>query len=383
MKNLIKVLLIIIALVIGLALIFLGVDLSRAKNDEKPIFCILKTEVNDGGTKIYLGLGYKVIDFHTLNGFDRVKVGTWLMNYDDFKHEIEENTNKQPEDNSKYVALEDVKLDYNLANMVEDKCCILMNSDIVYHIEELDNFIKNVENNIADEIRIVQYTIEGQPILTDLEYENNKFILKIDNRRDGYAAEEDKRINKKEYNAIKYKLVREDITNDITDSKSYYSLNLKALENEETINICDYAIIKEKANEKFQLKFNKNLEDEEIMEILTKTESDKYDFNIYSYKGTVDVIIDGEKMPLKDALINNKITIDEILEKAYKDANEKKIIYGDVYRDGGSKFYLYNDYSILKLNIEGFDEEEIVKVINKDLYIGVPSMNINDIKNLS
>jgi len=81
--------------------------------------------------------------------------------------------------NKKYTDLEDVKLDYNFAQMVEDKCYIVTNSNTVYHIKELDNFIKNVENNIPDEIRIVQYSIEGQPILTNLEYKNNKFILNI------------------------------------------------------------------------------------------------------------------------------------------------------------------------------------------------------------
>lgn len=38
-------------------------------------------------------------------------------------------------------------------------------------------------------------------------------------------------------------------------------------------------------------------------------------FNIYSYKGIVNIIVNGEKMSLHDELINNKITIDEIIEK--------------------------------------------------------------------
>ena len=74
-------------------------------------------------------------------------------------------------------------------------------------------------------------------------------------------------------------------------------------------------------------------------------------------------------MSLRDALTNNKITIDEILEKANKDGNDLKI-FEDFYQDGGSRYYLYEDYSIIKLNtLNGKD----------DLYIGVPSMNINDI----
>lgn len=275
--------------------------------------------------------------------------------------------------NKKYTDLEDVKMDYNFAQMVEDKCYIVMNSNIVYHIEELDNFIKNVENNIPDEIRIVQYSIEGQPILTNLEYRDNKFVLKVDNRRDGYAAPQDKKITTNEYDSEKYKLVKGNTPNNITDLKTYYSLDLQSIKTNKTIPICSYAEIKKTSNEKFEIRFDKNTENEEIKKILDKEESNKYDYNIYSYKGTVDILINGEKMSLRDALINDKITVDEILEKAYKDVKENKTIYGDIYLDGGSSFYLYNDYQILKCNsLSG----------NRDLYIGVPSMNINDIKTI-
>jgi len=42
----------------------------------------------DGGTTEYFGLGYKVIDFHSLAGFDDVKIGTWAMQYEDFEEEM-------------------------------------------------------------------------------------------------------------------------------------------------------------------------------------------------------------------------------------------------------------------------------------------------------
>ena len=86
-------------------------------------------------------------------------------------------------------------------------------------------------------------------------------------------------------------------------------------------------------------------------------------------------------MSLREALINNKITVDEILEKAQKDARVDNTIYGDVYRDGGSSFYIYNDYQILKCNIILAEIENNDVSYIKDLYIGVPSMYIGDIKN--
>ena len=61
----------------------------------------------DGGTIEYFGLGYKVIDFHTLAGFDDVKIGSWFMDYNDFKEEMEayekkykENLSANEENNS-------------------------------------------------------------------------------------------------------------------------------------------------------------------------------------------------------------------------------------------------------------------------------------------
>ena len=39
----------------SLGIIFFAIDYNRAKNNEQPMFCIQIDEVNDGGTKIYLG----------------------------------------------------------------------------------------------------------------------------------------------------------------------------------------------------------------------------------------------------------------------------------------------------------------------------------------
>lgn len=297
-----------------------------------------------------------------------------------FEEEYREKYSESKETESKkYIELENTPLDYNFSQMVEDKCYIVTNSNKVYHIEELDKFMENVKNKVPDEIRILQYTIEGQPILTNLEYINNKFIMKVDNRRDGYASDENRKITTEEYDEEKYELVKGNIPNVVTNLKTNYSVDLKGRGIRHTISICSYAEIKQTENEKFKIQFNANPNIQEITKILGKEETDKYDYDIYSYKGTVDILIDGEKMSLKEALIKDKITVDEILEKAQKDAREDKTIFGDVYLDGGSSFYIYNDYQILKLNmLQGIDSE--VPPI-KDLYIGVPSMYIGELKN--
>lgn len=89
MKKNLKTLFIIIGCILILCFIFFMADYSRVKQNKNPIFCILKDEANDGGTKIYLGLGYKVIDFNTLSGFNEMKIGTWFMEYNDFDAEID------------------------------------------------------------------------------------------------------------------------------------------------------------------------------------------------------------------------------------------------------------------------------------------------------
>ncbi len=80
----------VVILCIGILIVTFTVDYNRVKNQKKPIFCIQSPAgvILDGGTIEYFGLGYKVIDFHTIAGFDDIKIGTWFMDYNDFEEEI-------------------------------------------------------------------------------------------------------------------------------------------------------------------------------------------------------------------------------------------------------------------------------------------------------
>lgn len=271
-----------------------------------------------------------------------------------------------------YTDLELIPLDYDFSDMVDDGCYIVTNSNVVYNLKNLKNFISNVENNVKDKIRIIQYTIEGQPIITDLIYTKEKFILKKDNRRDGFSVQQDRIIKVTEYDTALYELEISSDTRNINQQISLNSIYLKEKNTENRIYICELANIKQTSNYEFELEFIRN--DNGTVKILDKSETEKYDFDVYSYMGEVNVIIDKQKISLKDALINDKITIEQILQRAEKDLSEKTI-FGAVYSDGGSKFYLYENYAILKLN-KGINNNEDK---NKDIYIGPPSMNINDI----
>ncbi len=127
-----------------------------------------------------------------------------------------------------------------------------------------------------------------------------------------------------------------------------------------------------KSAENFEIHFvNQQHESrDKVRPILEKTETEKYDYNIYAYLGEVNIVINGKEMPLREALLENKITMDEIIAKANEDVDSEKI-KGDMYNDGGSMIYRYEEYTIIKVhNLDG----------NRDVYIGIPEMELKDVK---
>ena len=130
-----------------------------------------------------------------------------------------------------------------------------------------------------------------------------------------------------------------------------------------------WMVFETKEVEKFQIKvydkFSKSQSLSNIIKIIDKNENDKYDYSIYGYGVNVNIVIGGEETSLKQALEENKITMEDILEQANKDIPEPVI-----YKDGGSKEYHYDLYTIIKLNgLNG----------NKDVYICMPNTTLNTI----
>ena len=95
MKKGLKICFGIIGVIVILGIVFFVIDYNRVQKQENPIFCIKNPAGTymDGGTVEYFGLGYKVIDFNTLAGFNDIKIGTWFMDYNDFEEEMKEYEN--------------------------------------------------------------------------------------------------------------------------------------------------------------------------------------------------------------------------------------------------------------------------------------------------
>ena len=102
--------------------------------------------------------------------------------------------------------------------------------------------------------------------------------------------------------------------------------------------------------------------------VLSVNEPEKY--NIYLYKlDNIEFELEGKSIDLKQALLSKEVTMEEVLKQAEKDVEIGKI-KKDFLKDGGSKLFEYNNYTIQKSN-SYCDTESYPSItsINKDVYI--------------
>lgn len=106
----------------------------------------------------------------------------------------------------------------------------------------------------------------------------------------------------------------------------------------------------------------------EILRVNEKYENGSTSYSLYYYGlSDVSITIDGQTLPLAQALQEGKLTPQDIRRKGWQDLENKKI-RGGAYRDGGSVDYLYGDFTIIKFNtLDGL----------RDFYIGIPEMELN------
>ena len=147
---------------------------------------------------ILLGMLY-VIDTNRMKQNKAVLFSTWGKKYG----KTTEEENKNGDDNS---------TEYSIDQAVQEGCFVITNDNKLYNKDKLDSFIKNTDinakNRKEDKIKIVQYTKEGDPIITELSYQikdetylfkgkqvnETTYVLKVDNTRDKLAAEDDRKI---------------------------------------------------------------------------------------------------------------------------------------------------------------------------------------------
>lgn len=58
----------------------------------------------------------------------------------------------------------------------------------IYNYSNFESFFKNIEKKENDKLRIITYTIEGDPIFLFLNYDGSSINLEIDNSKDKYRG---------------------------------------------------------------------------------------------------------------------------------------------------------------------------------------------------
>lgn len=258
-----------------------------------------------------------------------------------------------------YLKLEDLPKKYSMQQAINDKCFVASVSE-TYNKETLDEFINNVKNKKPDTLRILQFTVEGDTIITDLEYlQNNTINVVHDSTRDKFSSQENRIITTNTYNMAEYRIIEDEHEN----IRYLYLENPNKDFYDSRIWICGYHF-KLTYNSSFELIYTreKNLGIDKIIET---GELEQYKYDIYSFGGSVNITVNNETISLKEALLQNKISMNDIIYKCVQDDIDNKIKV-DMYSDGGTIIYKHDEYWIIKYHsLDG----------NRDVYIGMPNMN--------
>lgn len=261
--------------------------------------------------------------------------------------------------------IDELPQDYSLINAIEDNCVISIHGKKLYNGDELDRFLKNVENNTPDFIRCISFTTEGDMIITDVNFEgSNSFRTCCDWTRDEWSSKEDR--------TYKYGRFTKLVTDETDEGTGIYLEN--SIEGDlKKIYVTSYEKNAQIIN---NYKFNYLLEikendKKEKSKITVNDLANKYNYDIFYYGiDNITIEINNEKMDLKEALKNDIITMEQIIEQAEKDS-EAGVIGSDMYKEGGTMIYFYDTYTIIKSHsLDG----------NRDVFIGVPEMRLNDVR---
>lgn len=158
MKRISNIIFILILIIMAM----ITTDIVRvAKYDKKPIFVIHAKTYKDGGSKEYMGIGYKVIDYKQLQGRRDIEIGTWGLKY-----------NVNP------ITIQDIDLAINLYNDEETtyKNYYKKFVRIISTLEKVDN--KNHKITIG-------YTDEDGKYSLDIECDIVKEQYDIDKLEEG------------------------------------------------------------------------------------------------------------------------------------------------------------------------------------------------------
>lgn len=172
-----------------------------------------KTMLWDGGTVKYKSLIYEITKYHRLdntyksgynNGLTIKLFGITI--YNNFKEstneEIESSSNTFYNDplTKNYTNIKELDKNYSLEQAIKDNAVVVTNT--IANSDLLNNFTTSINTKKRAFLRLIQTTVEGDLIITDIKYDIDKVIVITDNTRDKYSSEEDRKITIETYKNI-------------------------------------------------------------------------------------------------------------------------------------------------------------------------------------
>ena len=197
---------------------------------------------------IILGLGIMyAVDMNRMDNNLPVVFSTWGYDYappiDDSS--IKYLSSGENEVGKSKTPLEELPKDYTREMAIENGDIVISHDGIMKNDQIFRNFKDNFSNSKKDSMRIVTYTIEGDPIITEYNYDGNMLEVREDSTRDNFGLSTE--IVEKTYNIAEYNFI-DKIENDsdwhmiylVKKSSSVEAWQSKPLKIEDEIYICSY-----------------------------------------------------------------------------------------------------------------------------------------------
>lgn len=99
-----------------------------------------------------------------------------------------------------YISIDKLPQEYSLNQIIEDGVLVFMH-DENYNTNLYDEFVERLKKKQDAFLRIGNFTIEGDPIITDIIYDSKtgKTTVTTDSTRDKFASREDRKIKVMKY----------------------------------------------------------------------------------------------------------------------------------------------------------------------------------------
>lgn len=209
-----------------------------------------------------------------------------FMIYHPINTEKERNNGIDYQELGKYISIDQLPEEYSFEQAISDGCFIITHNQ-VYNTKILEDFIENTKiankNRTSDIIRIIQYTKEGNMLITDVCYQKyqNKYVVVTDNTRDKFAeATSKKTIIKNDFPDKLYGITKKEKEDYITLELSVYGEETNKYETYEISSYLKNAKINEKGPN-----FIGIVEKINGKAVIVKTDDElmKLESNIYSF----------------------------------------------------------------------------------------------------